>query len=470
MIIHGAPNKKVFLGKKTVLNNTSLNPQTSNENNSTTNKNPENFSIESEKINYVTKGINNSNLNDQQTKITRELETTENKGKFTTLKENNSNQNNEQKIIPVNINKPITSGDEGLDHPVPLVSDYDEIRAEKYKNKLKNEIKQNYIDDDDLEDSENNEIYLRVIEKFNKNILPLNSKIIIIENKKNYLSNISTNVNPNINKNTNDKLENVNKPKINVEGSNVNKSKYEKNDNKIITKKNIIPNPNNQANQTSYQKINNKESQIKNNKNTSSKIPTPNLSKTIYNASNKKYPTSNFENDTRYKRQTIERGGKYNNIQTTYIVYTKKNCDVHLTKNFSAKRIESINQINKSHNSQYRNLKGSTNINNRGYNIYTADKKMNNNNAGGGTYIPVNKNTYTSSYIAKLNKEKNDNNKGNSINMSNNQRYGQYQNVSSSYNAAYRNRSKGQDCIRSEKNMILPNKGFTQHRYSYAGK
>ena len=483
MIIRGgAPNKKFLLGKKKFLKNPT-NFQTNNENNLILNKNLENFSIESEKINYLTEGNNNSNSNDQQTKISREFETTENKGKFTILKQNNPKLNKGSKIIPININKPTTSGDEGLDHPVPLMSDYDEIRAAKYKNEKKEESKTNYIDDDDLDDPENKEIYLRVIEKFNKNTLPLNNKKKIIENiKKNYI-NFSKNVYRNVINKKNSKLVMSNRPKINVEDSNVNKSKYEKDDNIISPIKKVIKTTNNQNNyQNSYQKINNRGSQKKNNTNrsTPSKIPINNVSKTSCNVSNKKREITKIENDLRYKRQTVDRGGKYNNIQTTYIVYSKKkNCDIHLEKNYSFKRVESINKINRSLNNEYQNLKGkiiNKNPNNRAaYNYYTIDKNTINNRSNEGINRSEinrgNRNTYSSySYISKLNNVRNYNNRVTSINMNNKQVYGQYRKVGNRYNITYGSYNKGQSCSRSEKNMVLPNRMTTLHRYSNAGQ
>ena len=487
MIIHGAPNKKIIFGKKKVLKNNSQNSNTNNENNSISNKNPENFSIESSKINYLSEGINNSNLNDQQTKISREFETIENKGKFTIIKENNPKIINENKFLADKIKKPTTSGDEGLDHPIPLMSDYDEIRAQKYQNQLKEEAKKNYIDDEDLEDPENKEIYLRVIEKFNKNILPLNNKKQVIEIKKNNSINININniANPNVNNNKrNSKLETANKPKINDNNYNENQIKYVKGDSKISPNKKIIPTNNNQIHQSSYPKPNYKESQKKYNeaKTTPVKIPTNNVAKISYNGSNSKRETPNVEKELGYKRQTVERGGKYNNIQTTYIVYSKKNCDIHLTKNFSLKRIETINQLNKIHHNEYQNLKGRVStINNNsraGYSNFTVDKK-NINNRGYGGYEGIydneinrdrgNKNSYSSySYNTKLNRPRNDNNtRVVSINMNNNnQRNGQYQNMTNIHNNNYRYYGKGQDYSKSEKSMILPNRYVPQNRYN----
>ena len=176
----------------------------------------------------------------------------------------------------------------------------------------------------------------------------------------------------------------------------------------------------------------------------------------------------------------MDRGGKYNNIQTTYIVYSKKkNCDIHLEKNYSFKRVESINKINRSLNNEYQNLKGkiiNKNPNNRAaYNYYTIDKNTINNRSNEGINRSEinrgNRNTYSSySYISKLNNVRNYNNRVTSINMNNKQVYGQYRKVGNRYNITYGSYNKGQSCSRSEKNMVLPNRMTTLHRYSNAGQ
>ena len=288
-------------------------------------------------------------------------------------KGNNTQINDEKKILNGNINENNTkiSYQQKDSEQIEIISpnvlikkdiniNSNEIPIEiKYNSNLNNKkninkSEEGYLDSD-LEDPENQIIYNNVIKRFEEKLgVPANGVKIpgSIESKKS------------------DKIENnsfspaiTNKTKtilINEENNNYNN--IQDNNSKNINLNKNAQRTTNYNTKYSNNKNSNKINYQNNNNNKNKYVPKINNNISYsYDINKKKQKEEKGKPEIRKK--TIERGGKYNNIQITHIIYSKKNIDFHIidplqiSNDNSRYKIKSGNKKNLNRNNSTGNFK-----------------------------------------------------------------------------------------------------------------
>ena len=261
----------------------------------------------------------------------------------------------------------------------------------KYSKQLENQRQNNKKEDNyldsDLEDSDNKKIYENVVQRLKRNEIFQNNQSRDYANYSNLKKNISVELhapinisNKNQNQNTKNNVNTITQRK-NVYNPNPNKAEtYNKRYSNRINDKNTNNTNNNNANTSGYKyNYNNKDNK---------RIIEKKNSTSIYidrrNKHKEKPKNEEIKNACNLRRQTIERGGKYNNVQVTHIIYSKKNIDFHIVEpmevnmdlktKYSA-NIGSINKISSTNHRRTSSISYKSSVD--GINIKPKEKKPN---------------------------------------------------------------------------------------------
>ena len=232
---------------------------------------------------------------------------------------NSQAQEEKQITTKIIINNPIITKDN------KKVFNYTENQIQKrYSRQSENQKQKNKSEEylgSDLEDSDNRKIYDNVILRMKNKEIFQNPESNRSRKKDNYID-------------LHEPINITNKNKIintNIKNNNNNQRKHVFNPNTINTEKqnnrytNKINNKN--YNKISGDKINIKDNSNNNDKKNSTSIY---IDRRNLHKDNTKKEDNKGPGTCKLRRQTVDRGGKYNNIQCTHIIYSKKNLDFHI--------------------------------------------------------------------------------------------------------------------------------------------
>ena len=246
-----------------------------------------------------------------------------------------TNYTNKRKSKPYTLNEPITNDNKNIIIKTKDISNNNVDNQRKHKYHLSS----NTVENNNKEKFQNK---INYTEKYKNKINDKNNN----NNEKNqYKINDKNN-----NNNNNEK----NQYKVNDKNINNNEKYQYKVNNKNNNEKNsyTINDKNNNKNTSGYKYTINKEN--KENKKNKTNIIVTNRSN--FHKDNKNKDNQNKENNEetcKIRRQTVVRGGKYNNVQVRHIIYSKKNIDFHIadtvesnTSNFKSKYSANIGSSN----------------------------------------------------------------------------------------------------------------------------